>query len=82
MKHQLTLAVKKHSIAVERFLRVARHRGFALTNLELEGAQSDDLFHIKMTVDSDKPIYLLTTQLSKLVEVKDVQLHTLKQQAV
>ncbi|MFC3032948.1 acetolactate synthase 2 small subunit [Pseudoalteromonas fenneropenaei] len=80
MKHQLTLAVKKQTIAIERFLRVARHRGFTLTNLELAG--HDELFHITMTVDSDKPIYLLTTQLSKLIEVKDVQLHTLKQQAV
>ncbi|TMO66971.1 acetolactate synthase 2 small subunit [Pseudoalteromonas aurantia] len=80
MRHQLTVAIKNQSIAVERFLRVARHRGFHLTQLELEG--HDDLFHVKMTVDSDKPIYLLTTQLSKLVEVQQVDLHTLQQQAI
>ncbi|CAM4064042.1 acetolactate synthase 2 small subunit [Pseudoalteromonas byunsanensis] len=80
MKHQLTVAVKNHAIAVERFLRVARHRGFRLTKLELES--KDELFHVKMTVDSDKPIYLLTSQLSKLVEVQQVNLHTLQQQAI
>ncbi|WP_462153307.1 acetolactate synthase 2 small subunit [Pseudoalteromonas piscicida] len=80
MKHHLTVAVKQQSIAVERFLRVARHRGFRLTNLELQG--QDDLFHVKMTVDSDKPIYLLTSQLSKLVDVQAVDLHTLQKQAI
>lgn len=80
MKHELTVSVKNQSIAVERFLRVARHRGFKLMQLELEG--DDHLFHVKMTVDSDKPIYLLTTQLSKLVEVQQVNLHPLQKQAI
>ncbi|WP_440054427.1 acetolactate synthase 2 small subunit [Pseudoalteromonas sp. T1lg65] len=80
MKHHLTVSVKQQSIAVERFLRVARHRGFRLTNLELQG--QDDLYQVKMTVDSDKPIYLLTSQLSKLVEVQSVNLHTLQKQAI
>ncbi|KZN31525.1 MULTISPECIES: acetolactate synthase 2 small subunit [Pseudoalteromonas] len=80
MKHQLTVAVKNQSVAVERFLRVARHRGFRLMQLQLEG--QDELFHVKMTVDSDKPIYLLTSQLNKLVDVQSVDLHTLQQQAI
>ncbi|WP_125558783.1 acetolactate synthase 2 small subunit [Pseudoalteromonas rubra] len=77
MKHQLTVAVNNQAIAVERFLRVARHRGFRLTQLELQG--HEEFFHVKMTVDSDKPIYLLTSQLNKLVEVQSVDLHTLQQ---
>ncbi|MBE0388188.1 acetolactate synthase II small subunit [Pseudoalteromonas luteoviolacea DSM 6061] len=48
--------------------------------LQLEG--QDELFHVKMTVDSDKPIYLLTSQLNKLVDVQSVDLHTLQQQAI
>ncbi|KZN63057.1 acetolactate synthase [Pseudoalteromonas luteoviolacea CPMOR-1] len=80
MKHQLTVAVKNQSVAVERFLRVARHRGFRLMQLQLEG--HDELFHVKMTVDSDRPIYLLTSQLNKLVDVQSVDLHTLQQQAI
>jgi acetolactate synthase II small subunit len=46
----------------------------------LEG--QDELFQVKMTVDSDKPIYLLTSQLSKLVEVKQVELQPMQQQAI
>ncbi|ESP94839.1 MULTISPECIES: acetolactate synthase 2 small subunit [Pseudoalteromonas] len=80
MKHQLTVAVKNQSVAVERFLRVARHRGFRLMQLQLEG--QDELFLVKMTVDSEKPIYLLTSQLNKLVDVQSVDLHTLQQQAI
>jgi acetolactate synthase II small subunit len=80
MKHHLTIAVKQQSIAIERFLRVVRHRGFELLDLVLEG--QGELFQVKMTVDSDKPIYLLTSQLSKLVEVKQVELQAKQQQAI
>ncbi|RZQ54326.1 acetolactate synthase 2 small subunit [Pseudoalteromonas phenolica] len=80
MKHQLNIAVKQQSVAIERFLRVVRHRGFQLLDLALEG--QDELFQVKMTVDSEKPIYLLTSQLSKLVEVKQVELQPMQQQAI
>ncbi|MEL7477528.1 MAG: acetolactate synthase 2 small subunit [Pseudomonadota bacterium] len=60
--------------------RWVRHRGFQLLDLALEG--QDELFQVKMTVDSDKPIYLLTSQLSKLVEVKQVELQPMQQQAI
>ncbi|MBQ4834203.1 acetolactate synthase 2 small subunit [Pseudoalteromonas sp. MMG010] len=70
MKHNLTIALKSQSIAIERFLRVVRHRGFELHNLQL--TMVNDQYHVEMSVDSDKPIYLLTTQLSKLIDVKDV----------
>ncbi|MCK8130393.1 acetolactate synthase 2 small subunit [Pseudoalteromonas sp. 2CM39R] len=81
MKHTLTIALKNQSVAVERFLRVARHRGFDLTTMNLEMA--DEAFHITMTVDSDKPIYLLTSQLNKLVDVKHVNVENqFQQQAI
>ena len=35
MKHTLTIALKNQSVAVERFLRVARHRGLDLTTMNL-----------------------------------------------
>ncbi|BDF96339.1 MULTISPECIES: acetolactate synthase 2 small subunit [Pseudoalteromonas] len=81
MKHSLTVALKNQSVAVERFLRVVRHRGFDLTHFQLN--MDDGHYHVAMTVDSDKPIYLLTTQLNKLVDVKHVTLqNNLQQQAV
>ncbi|KTF14040.1 acetolactate synthase 2 small subunit [Pseudoalteromonas sp. H105] len=78
MKHSLTIALKNQSVAVERFLRVVRHRGFDLTHFQLN--VDDGQYNVAMTVDSDKPIYLLTTQLTKLVDVKQVTLQNVHQQ--
>ena len=78
MKHSLTIALKSQSIAVERFLRVVRHRGFGLTHFQLN--MDDGFYNVDMTVDSDKPIHLLTSQLNKLVDVKEVTLQNLQQQ--
>ncbi|MCG7569731.1 acetolactate synthase 2 small subunit [Pseudoalteromonas sp. CNC9-20] len=80
MKHRLTLHLANQTVAVERFLRVARHRGFKLTALEL--TSSEEHYAINMTVDSDKPIYLLTQQLNKLVDVQSVTLQQRQQQAI
>ncbi len=80
MKHHLTIELANQAVAVERFLRVARHRGFRLTAMNLSA--SGDLFQLNISVDSDKPIYLLTQQLSKLVDVRQVNLQQYQQQAV
>ncbi|MBE0457355.1 acetolactate synthase 2 small subunit [Pseudoalteromonas sp. KG3] len=80
MKHSLTVALKNQSVAVERFLRVVRHRGFDLTHFQLN--MDDGQYQVAMTVDSDKPIHLLTTQLNKLVDVRHVTLENLHQQAM
>jgi acetolactate synthase II small subunit len=80
MKHSLTIALKNQSIAVERFLRVVRHRGFDLTHFQLNTDEAQ--YTIAMTVDSDRPIHLLTSQLNKLVDAKKISLENLQQQAV
>lgn len=80
MKHSLTVALKNQSVAVERFLRVVRHRGFDLTHFQLN--MDDGQYQVAMTVDSDKPIHLLTTQLNKLVDVRHVTLENFHQQAM
>jgi acetolactate synthase II small subunit len=79
MKHTLTIALKNQSVAIERFLRVVRHRGFDLTQFQLNMHEGE--YHVDMTVDSDKPIYLLTTQLNKLVDVKQVTVQSKQQTA-
>ncbi|MDE3271502.1 acetolactate synthase 2 small subunit [Pseudoalteromonas sp. SSM20] len=72
MKHNLSIEVKQQSIALERFLRVTRHRGFNLTSMNIES--SEEKYIVNMMVDSDRPIYLLTQQLKKLVEVNQVEI--------
>lgn len=78
MKHNLSIEVKQQSIALERFLRVTRHRGFNLTSMNIE--TSEEKYIVNMMVDSDRPIYLLTQQLKKLVEVNQVEI--LEQQSI
>ncbi len=81
MKHDLTITLKNQSVAIERFLRVVRHRGFELNDLQL--SINDGCYQVAMTVNSDKPVYLLTSQLSKLVDVKQVALQAnIQQQAM
>lgn len=81
MKHDLMVTLKQQSVAVERFLRVVRHRGFDLTKVNI--VMQDNHFNVAMTVDSDKPLYLLTTQLNKLVDVTHVEIASkLQQQAI
>ena len=71
MKHNLSIEVKQQSIALERFLRVTRHRGFSLLSMNIES--NDENYVVNMAVDSARPIYLLTQQLKKLVEVSQVE---------
>lgn len=78
MKHYLQVELKNQSVAVERFLRVTRHRGFSLTHMQLEA--KDERYLVNFTVDSDRPIHLLTQQLNKLIDVSFVE-HQLQQQA-
>jgi acetolactate synthase II small subunit len=71
MKHSLSIEVKNQSIALERFLRVTRHRGFTVLKMNVESSQEN--YVVNMMVDSDRPLYLLTQQLKKLVEIKHVK---------
>jgi acetolactate synthase II small subunit len=80
MKHSLTIVLKNQSVAIERFLRVVRHRGFFLLHFQL--SMDDGQYNVAITVESDRPIHLLTSQLNKLVDVKSVSLQHLQQQAI
>lgn len=71
MKHSINIEVKQQSVALERFLRVTRHRGFNLSSMNIES--NDEKYIVHMMVDSDRPIHLLTQQLKKLVEVTQIE---------
>lgn len=73
MKHHLMIHADNRPAAVERLLRVVRHRGFALQNMALDLLDEHRLC-IQLTLTSDKPVRLLQNQLSKLVEVATVEL--------
>lgn len=78
MKHRLAIYTDRHPEALERVLRVTRHRGFEL--LDLLTSVTEDSYAVKLEVKGDKPIHLLTTQLAKLFDVKGIELYSLHQE--
>ena len=71
MMHSLELQVNSRPEVLERVLRVIRHRGFNVTNMQMEAQGPTNV--LVMQVASDRAIHLLTTQLQKLPDVNDCQ---------
>jgi len=76
-QHQLYLITSSRPEVMERVLRVVRHRGFALRQLNMETLPNSSSLRIAVTVESERPIQLLQSQLNKLVDV--FQVETLEQ---
>ncbi|MAA94559.1 MULTISPECIES: acetolactate synthase 2 small subunit [unclassified Arsukibacterium] len=74
MNHTLNITANNEASVVERLLQVARYRGYQLAGLELTPLAEKAGLSITLTVSSDKPIHLLTSQLHKLYDVRDLQL--------
>ena len=62
MQHQVALQARFNPETLERVLRVVRHRGFQICAMNME------------TVASQRPVELLFSQLSKLVDVACVEI--------
>lgn len=65
---QIKLDVNQSPEVLERILRVARHRGFKVELLDWKNETGELL----LTVSSERQLYLLTSQLDKLFDVKSV----------
>ena len=73
--NQYTLAVQAcfQPEVLERILRVVRHRGFRVCTMNMHTDQQNHRdVHIQLTVESQRPVALLSSQLSKLVDVAAV----------
>lgn len=75
MQYQLALQARFRPETLERVLRVVRHRGFQVCSMNMTSASNPENINIELTVASPRPIELLFSQLSKLVDVAcvDVQ---------
>lgn len=73
IKHQLFIQARQRPEVLERILRVVRHRGFRVYSMNVEQVPGDKV-RLDLTVVSDRPIHLLTTQLDKLMDVELVEL--------
>ncbi|KEA50376.1 MULTISPECIES: acetolactate synthase 2 small subunit [Mangrovibacter] len=69
MQHQLAVQARFRPETLERVLRVVRHRGFQVCAMNMASSANPDEINIELTVASLRPVELLFSQLSKLVDV-------------
>ena len=71
MEHQINLTAQHRPEVLERILRVVRHRGFTVTQMDMQ--LIDDKVRLKFTVKSDRTLELLVSQLEKLPDVIEMK---------
>lgn len=71
MEHQIELTAQHRPEVLERILRVVRHRGFTVTQMDMQ--LIDDKVRLKFTVKSDRTLELLVSQLEKLPDVIEIK---------
>ena len=71
MEHQIELTAQHRPEVLERILRIARHRGFTVTQMDMQ--LIDDKVRLKFTVKSDRTLDLLVSQLEKLPDVIEIK---------
>ena len=71
MEHQIDLTAQHRPEVLERILRVIRHRGFTVTQMEMQ--LIDDKVRLKFTVESDRTLELLVSQLEKIYDVVEIK---------
>ena len=71
MEHQIELTAQHRPEVLERVLRVIRHRGFTVTQMDMQ--LIDDKVRLKFTVKSDRTLELLVSQLEKLPDVIEIK---------
>ncbi len=71
MEHQIDLTAQHRPEVLERILRVVRHRGFTVTQMDMQ--LIDDKVRLKFTVKSDRTLDLLVSQLEKLPDVMEIK---------
>ena len=71
MEHQIDLTAQHRPEVFERILRVVRHRGFTVTQMDMQ--LIDDKVRLKFTVKSDRTLDLLVSQLEKLPDVIEIK---------
>jgi len=74
MNHTIYVQTKDCLAGLERLLRVVRHRGFAVTSLDMRASQKPGYLDITATVTGSRPIDLLLNPLMKLYDVVAVEL--------
>lgn len=73
MDNVMFLTVRNSEGALERLLRVTRHRGFAIDSLLVQNGRDPSLYEVTLRLSSERDHDNLQKQLAKLVDVVAVQ---------
>lgn len=73
-QHQLSIEARFRPEILERILRVVRHRGFQVCSMNMVSLVNTSNINIEMIVASQRSVDLLSTQLSKLMDVACVEI--------
>lgn len=71
MEQQIDLTAQHRPEVLERILRVVRHRGFTVTQMDMQLIEGK--VRLKFTVKSDRTLELLVSQLEKLPDVIEMK---------
>ena len=74
MNYTVYVQTEARPAALERLLRVVRHRQFELRSLNMEANADRRILIVRVTVESERPIDHLRNQLMKLNDVLGVQM--------
>ena len=74
IQHQISIQARFRPEMLERVLRVVRHRGFQVCAMNMSPMINAENVNIELTVASGRPDDLLSSQLSKLMDVACVEI--------
>ncbi|MFP1837328.1 acetolactate synthase 2 small subunit [Lonsdalea quercina] len=77
-RHQILIQARFRPETLERVLRVTRHRGFQVSAMNMSSQHDGGEINIELTVASQRPVDLLSTQLNKLLDISRVEIQSLK----
>lgn len=72
MKYLLIIQADNSPELLERLLRVCRHRGFTMQNINAETTENEKSLHVTLTVCSERPVSLLSKQIEKIFGITQV----------
>lgn len=78
-QHNLQIEAQFRPEVLERVLRMTRHRGFRVDDMEMSTSADCQNLSIRVTVSSERPIQLLSNQLEKLMNVTRVEAFRMEQ---
>lgn len=79
-QYQLQVTAQFRPELMERVLRMTRHRGFRVDEMQMSTSTDGQQLVMDMTVSSIRPITQLSRQLDKLLDVQQVEVQAVAQE--